>query len=603
MTVFNLLLKGIIFLLPYIIYAFILNVRKFDKKLILWVTIFPCLAFLFCYFVAMGRSVTQLINHIFHPTGKVYALYYAILCTSFLGLPLLHWFVNKIQKIKIFKILSFIFFLISIFSIVAVIWAGARYPIQQPMTVFFVLSSPVEGGIQTSQIISGLIEIVLPLFVFVCLFFFVSRFSKFGKKINLWRWATVGGGVAFFLSTLFFGLRTEIWEYPSLIAANSTPPTFSDFYDKEFKTTNLDDLSFPEEKRNLIVIFLESMESSFTSGTEGGLMKNNLIPNLTSLASQNLNFSHLTKGLGGGIDISGTNWTIAALLSKFSGTPFNPSFIRRNPALLSVFFPKLVTLTDILKNQGYEQRFIFGSEKSFASRGVFLESHGAVEVHDIDWYKNQGLLPKSYEVFWGFEDLKLYEYAKMELTELAEAESPFFFGMLTVDTHGPAGYICPNCVSETGASQIQTVIKCADRQIGDFIEWLSVQEFYEDTTVVIMGDHLFMETESSDLFEYQEVSDNAESSDFKTNSGIRQRWLNIFINSVAEPINSNNRDFSSFDMFPTILESMGIKVPRQGLGFGRSLFGDEPTLLEKYGVDQVNKAVMEKASQYLELLY
>lgn len=71
-----------------------------------------------------------------------------------------------------------------------------------------------------------------------------------------------------------------------------------------------------------------------------------------------------------------------------------------NPSGLNFFLPNLVTLTDILRRQGYDQRFIFGSDKKFASRGAFFAEHGKVEVHDINWYKSQGLLPEDYQVFW-----------------------------------------------------------------------------------------------------------------------------------------------------------------------------------------------------------
>lgn len=603
MSVLNSMLGIIFFLFPYLIYVYLLKRLKVGNIPISLFVSFSCLAFCFAFFVVMDREVIHLVQHLLHPTVKFYGKYYVTLGTSFVGFPLLHLAVSKNKKVGVLKIISLVFSLLSLFALTLLFWAEARYPIDQPKIIYFVLSSPVEGGVQDSIIISILVEILLPLFLFCLLFFFVSRFEKIKKFMDLWRWTTTGTVIILFFVMIFFSIKTKIWKYPQIFVDNTKPLVVSQFFDKEFISVDFKNLEFPQEKRNLIVIFLESMESSFASMTEGGLMKDNLIPNLTSMASQSLNFSHKSEGLGGGVDIDGTSWTIAALVSKLGGIPFNPSYMSANPSVKDTFFPKLVTLTDILKNQGYAQRFIFGSAKSFASRGVFFESHGEVEVHDIDWYKNQCMLPENYEVFWGFEDTKLYEYAKMELEELAVAESPFFFGMLTVDTHSPEGYICPDCVSENGESQIQTVIKCADRQIGAFMEWLSVQPFYDNTTVVITGDHLFMETEVSHLFGQQEVFNHNELGGVVPDLDSSRRWLNIFINSVVEPVNSNNRHFSSFDMFPSMLEAMGVKIPEQGLGFGRSLFGTEPTLLEEYGIEQVNKLVMERSKQYLDLLY
>lgn len=292
------------------------------------------------------------------------------------------------------------------------------------------------------------------------------------------------------------------------------------------------------------------------------------------------------------------------MFSKMSGIPFNPHLLSHNPTI-SAFFPGAVTLTDILSRNGYEQRFIFGSDKAFASRGVFLESHGNVAVHDIGWYKRQGLLPKNYEVFWGFEDEKLYDFARQELSELAATDSPFFFGMLTVDTHSPDGYSCGLCARRYPDAPIKDAISCADRQIGEFMGWLERQDFYGNTTVAILGDHLFMTTKSTGLFSAEEDSsiDYNDTGEVMTTAVTGRRWIDIFVNSAVAPGKEKNRIFSSFDIFPSILEAMGATVEGHALGFGRSLFSGCPTLLEKYDADHINRETMRNTTQYLDLLY
>ena len=64
--------------------------------------------------------------------------------------------------------------------------------------------------------------------------------------------------------------------------------------------------------------------------------------------------------------------------------------------------------------------------------------------------------------------------------------------MLTVDTHFPEGYVCDLC-DEKFDSQVEKVISCADKQIAEFVEWCSKQPFYENTVIVIMGDHARMD--------------------------------------------------------------------------------------------------------------
>lgn len=596
------LLGAIVFFLPYPVYALLLKKKRVNGKNTLLFIASSCLVFCFSFFVVMDRDFIQLVDHIIHPTVKFYSQYYALLGATFIGFPLLYYLVDKIQRIGVLKILSLVFFSLSLFVVTALFWAAARYPIDQPRTVYFVLSSPVEGGVQAGQVISFFTVVLLPVLLFSLLSCMVCWLLKARKMDVSWKPVVFLSGIILAFAVGFFVLRTKIWEYPQMFVESTRPPVFSEFYDKEFVAVDLKNLEFPQEKRNLVLIFLESMESSFVDREDGGMMEVKLIPRLAQLAKENVSFSDNGKYIGGGVDLDGTNWTIAGLLSKMGGAPFNPYFMDANPYNTNIFFPKLVTLTDVLQENGYSQRFIFGSDKGFASRDLFLESHGEVEVHDIHWYKNQGLLPKDYNVFWGFEDAKLYEYAKMELTELAASESPFFFGMLTVDTHFPEGYMCPGCVPIHGDSQIKNVIRCADEQAASFMEWLAEQPFYESTVVVILGDHCFMETDSSNLFGQSEIVEHNELGGVVPDLSTDRRWLNIFINSAREPVAENNRLFSSFDMFPTILESMGVAVP-DGAGFGRSLFSGEETLLEKYGIEYVNTEIMKKATQYVELLY
>ena len=81
---------------------------------------------------------------------------------------------------------------------------------------------------------------------------------------------------------------------------------FEDYY-VDAKDVNI---TFPEEKRNLIYIFLESMESNYQNLNLSGINQNNLIPNLETLARDNIHFSN-TEGIGGALSINNTTWTIA----------------------------------------------------------------------------------------------------------------------------------------------------------------------------------------------------------------------------------------------------------------------------------------------------
>ena len=70
-------------------------------------------------------------------------------------------------------------------------------------------------------------------------------------------------------------------------------------------------LTFPEKKRNLIYIFLESMEVSYSDKKSGGLFDTNYIPRLTKISEENENFSGSDKSvLDGGNSLKYTTWTM-----------------------------------------------------------------------------------------------------------------------------------------------------------------------------------------------------------------------------------------------------------------------------------------------------
>ena len=65
-------------------------------------------------------------------------------------------------------------------------------------------------------------------------------------------------------------------------------------------------IDFPEKKRNLIFIYLESMETTYADRDSGGAQDKNMIPELTGLALENECFSGSPDTINGGIVFPGT---------------------------------------------------------------------------------------------------------------------------------------------------------------------------------------------------------------------------------------------------------------------------------------------------------
>ena len=87
---------------------------------------------------------------------------------------------------------------------------------------------------------------------------------------------------------------------------------------------------------------------------------------------------------------------------------------------------------DVLKKEGYNQEFMIGSDGKFAGRSSYFHGHGDYNVFDYYTAIDRGYIDSDYRVWWGYEDEKLFEYAKSEIIDLANDEKPFNFTMLTV---------------------------------------------------------------------------------------------------------------------------------------------------------------------------
>ena len=341
-------------------------------------------------------------------------------------------------------------------------------------------------------------------------------------------------------------------------------------------------VTFPEKKKNLIYIFMESMEMSYADRASGGAFDVNYIENLTEIAKQNEDFSGEGDEINGASSLPGTTFTTGAIFAQTTGLPLLlPGFAPGGRGAMEGFFPEVVSLGDILKENGYRQLFLLGSDATFGGRRLFYESHGDFEILDTPYLKKTGYIPADYNVFWGMEDEKLFAFAKTKLTELAaDGEEPFHLSILTVDTHFEDGYFCRLCEDQY-SDHYANVIACQDRQVSEFVRWIQAQDFYKDTTIVVTGDHPTMD------------------SDFcKTIDSSYERHTYVSILNGPAPVRKDRRAYTTMDLFPTTLASLGARIEGDRLGLGTNLYSDKDTLIEEMGGDALRNG-MQTDTSYL----
>lgn len=361
----------------------------------------------------------------------------------------------------------------------------------------------------------------------------------------------------------------------------------STFIEVEYVNPSKVNITFPQDKQNLIYIYLESIENTFVSKKDGGMYEKDRMPELTQLAKENLSFSNREEQLGGALYLLGTNWTIASMVAQTSGIPLKISIEQNSYGKYSTFLPGAYSLGEVLEKNGYKNYLLLGSESEFGGRKLYFEQHGNYQIWDYNSAINEERMKPEDKVWWGYSDSDLFKYAKEQLTEISQRNKPFNFSILTVDTHFTDGYKCEKCKNEFD-DQYSNVISCSSKQITEFVNWIKEQTFFENTTIIITGDHLTMQSS---------IEEKA-----KENSYQERSVYNTIINSKIEPIKTNNRLFFVTDMYPTTLAALGAQIEGERLGIGTNLFSDKQTLIEKYGLKYVREELEKKSIFYNEKL-
>ena len=455
-----------------------------------------------------------------------------------------------------------------------VIWAKATWSELTYQELVYTLSTLT--GTNTDLVGKHILECIIPAAI-ICVIAIIAAVSIYRRKMLL------------HVVQVFFALAgaaciviASVWAWDELGVTEylAGQEEYGSFMDENYVDPATVDVEFPEEKRNLIYIFLESMEDTFADTESGGAFDKNVIPELTKIAQDNEDFSGSETTINGARNMTGTTWTVAAMFAETSGLPLLiPLSDSNSMDLQSEFFPGVTSLGDILGDAGYRQVLLLGSEGEFGGRALYFSQHGDYEIRDYNYYLDNGTLPEGYKVWWGYEDAKLFENAKNTLTELAAGDEPFNLTMLTVDTHFEDGYVCDLCGDEFGDDQYSNVYACSSKQISEFIEWVQEQPFYENTTIVLCGDHITMD---NDYCKYVDTSYD-------------RRVYTAIINAPVEYEETESREYSTFDLFPTTLAALGADIPGNRLGLGVNLYSSTKTLLETYGKKMFNEGLNEKS--------
>ena len=357
--------------------------------------------------------------------------------------------------------------------------------------------------------------------------------------------AVVVGGTTAFATTVGMG---------DYIRAGNSEYDLGDYYVEPTVTSD-------EHQRNLVLIYLESGEA--TLADDQLFEKDAFVPlkEVTEASDGWQSVEDLQQYEGGGWTMAGLTATQCGIPLKGMGSAADSGALNELGGDVATYLGGSTCLGDVLAEHGYHNVFLGGANASFAAKDTFLSSHGYSEVKDLSDWRAAGEPEKNFRGDWGLSDGRLMAHARDEVDGLhAEAEEtgrPFNISVLTLDTHEPV-HIYDYCDVDT-QNEVTSAFSCSMAQVAGFVEHMEEKGYLEDTAVVIMGDHLKHMSAGDAFHEQLDHHDN------------RTIFNRIWVPGADE--NSTPRPrVDQLNMYPTILEAVGLTLQDREAGLGVSAF-------------------------------
>lgn len=314
------------------------------------------------------------------------------------------------------------------------------------------------------------------------------------------------------------------------------------------KLASNDDLK--DKQLNLIIILLESFRADLSGSYDPNKNKNT--PWFDRIANQNI----LAR-----THYSNTTHTVSAEMNIWCGIFDKINY--KKIAYLDDEEYLFKCLPEILAAKGYHSFYFHGNKGDFYNRNMFIPKVG----FDSAYFHKDKRKPKfsGTKIGWGVDDISMFK-TLMDQLEKKNERSPFFAHLTTLSNHYPfmwdvniesTDFNLPfSEVHEQNSlfKNYQNSVYYSDYALGKFWQAFEKSDFYENTVVVLVGDHGIWEFEN----DKQEI--------IEKNERFFRSALAIYHPNHKAPKTIDNVT-SHIDLTPTILNMLDINYnPNHFLG-------------------------------------
>jgi phosphoglycerol transferase MdoB-like AlkP superfamily enzyme len=306
---------------------------------------------------------------------------------------------------------------------------------------------------------------------------------------------------------------------------------------------------------NVIVVIMESL-AYFKTGIGGS--KVNPTPNIDLLAKDSLLFDQFYTP------------TVATARSVFAAITSLPDISKVQTGTRNPFIVDQNTIMGQAKN--YDKYYFLGGSANWGNiRGVLSYNIPGLNIYEEGSYKSPRV------DVWGISDLNLFKEAVEFIDTKSSINKPFFTVIQTSGFHRPytipadsdgfktltTADISADLVAKYGFRDFAeyNAMRLQDHALGKFFEMIKTKKWYENSIIVVFGDHGLPHENALNVPEWTKFNSNGYHVPFIIHSP------KYITNGI------NNKIASEMDVMPTLAGLIGIPYKTRSLG--RDLFNPE----------------------------
>ncbi|MCF6139374.1 LTA synthase family protein [Pseudalkalibacillus berkeleyi] len=222
---------------------------------------------------------------------------------------------------------------------------------------------------------------------------------------------------------------------------------------------------------------------------------------------------------------------------------------------------------EILKKQGYHSAVFHGNNKSFWNRDIMYNTMGYDEYISQEYYT----INENNQINYGLKDRPFF---KQSMDYLSEMSQPFYSRFITLTNHHPYKYdesdqLVPTFeTNDPIVDRYPVTVSYTDKAIKEFIGQLKANGLYENSVIIIYGDHYGISERHNDAL--AQVLNKEEITPY---DNVQLQRVPLIIHIPGQKGKTISKVSGQIDLKPTILNLLGIG--QQGIQFGTDLFSEQ----------------------------